>query len=92
MILNEGKVLENTPTDSLLEQFRLVDGPAEAVEAACTGLKVLSKEHLGRRLSCVVRGTPEKLAALPAELDAGALNLQKVFVALCGHGEVLNHE
>ena len=69
-----------------------MDGPAEAVEAVCAGLKVLSKEHLGRRLSCVVLGTPEKLAALPAELDAGALNLQKVFVALCGHGEVLNHE
>ena len=92
VILDEGKVLENTPTDSLLEQFRLVDGPAEAVEAACTGLKVLSRETLGRRLSCVVRGTPEQLAALPADLDAGALNLQKVFVALCGHGEVLNHE
>ena len=92
VILDEGKVLENIPTDSLLEQFRLVDGPAEAVEAVCAGLKVLSKEHLGRRLSCVVRGTPEQLAALPADLDAGALNLQKVFVALCGHGEVLNHE
>ena len=86
VILDEGKVLENTPTDSLLEQFRLVDGPAEGSGSGLCRAESAEQEHLGRRLSCVVRGTPEQLAALPAELDAGALNLQKVFVALWAMG------
>ena len=34
-----------------------------------------------------LRGDPEKLAALSGDVDIAPMNLQNVFVALCGHGD-----
>ena len=88
IVLDEGRILEDAVTEELVEQFRLVTGHEEDVTAVCAGLTVLGTERLGRRLACTVRGTPDALAALgAAPVDAAPLSLQKVFVALCGHGE-----
>lgn len=90
LILDEGRIIENAPTDELLEQFRTISGHAAEVEKACQSLSVLTSQSLGLHRVCVVRGEAKKLAALEqAGLDVGIVpvTLQTAFVALCGHGD-----
>ena len=56
--------------------------------AAC-GLQPLQQQGMGPHKTAAVRGTPEQFARLAAEpdLELSGLNLQNVFVALCGHGD-----
>ena len=43
---------------------------------------------MGRHKTAVIRGGGVKLdAALSADVDVSPMNLQNVFVALCGHGD-----
>ncbi len=85
LILKEGKLIEDTPTDDLLARFCAVSGPAAAVEAACEGFPVLHREALGSHASFVVRAPAADITARGQAVELNALSLQKVFVALCGH-------
>ena len=88
LILDQGHITENSPTDELLGQFRTVSGRADQVDRACQGLAVLQAQDLGRRRTVTVRGGDTQLAALKDfDVDVEAVDLQGVFVALCGHGE-----
>ena len=90
LILDEGRIIENTTTDALLEQFRVVSGHAEVVDRACCHLEVLTSQSLGLHKSVVVRSSPEKLLMLErsgADVTIAPVSLQNVFVALCGHGD-----
>ncbi len=88
IILDEGRILENRPTEELLEQFRYVSGREDVVEEACRGLEVLSVSRMGRHANASVRGGGAQLAALEGyDVDVSPMNLQNVFVALCGHGD-----
>ena len=87
IILDQGRILENSPTDELIDQFRYVSGREDEVDRACAGLEVLSRRTVGRHTTAAVRGDPEKLAALSGDVDVAPMNLQNVFVALCGHGD-----
>lgn len=88
LILDQGHIIENSPTDELLGQFRSISGRADQVDRACQGLTVLQTQDFGRRRTCTVRGREAQLAALDGfDVDVEALDLQGVFVALCGHGE-----
>ena len=90
LILDEGRIIENTPTDALLEQFRSLSGHEKEVDRACAGLEVLTTQTLGLHKSCVVRSSPEKLTALEhsgMDVSIAPVSLQNVFVALCGHGD-----
>ena len=87
IILDRGRILENSPTDELIDQFRYVSGREDEVDRACAGVEVLSRRTVGRHTTAAVRGNPEKLAALSGDVDVAPMNLQNVFVALCGHGD-----
>jgi len=88
IVLDEGRVLEDAPTEELVGQFRFVSGPEDAVDEACRGVEVLSVRRLGRRKTAAVRGGAVQLAALERDgLDVVPMDLQDVFVALCGHGD-----
>jgi len=88
IILDQGRILENAPTDELVEQFCYVSGREDEVDAACAGLEVLSVQQLGRHKTAAVRGQAVKRAQLEGyDVDVAPMNLQNVFVALCGHGE-----
>ena len=90
LILDQGRITEDAPTDELLGQFRTVTGRLDQVEAACEGLSVLRTEDLGRRRSAMVRGGPAQLNALEQfDVDVAPASLQEVFLALCGHGDAL---
>ena len=88
IILDQGRIVENAPTDELVEQFRYLSGRDDVVDQACAGLEVLSVRQMGRRKTAAVRGSAAQLkAAQEADVDVSPMNLQNVFVALCGHGD-----
>ena len=87
IILDQGRILENSPTDELIDQFRYVSGREDEVDRVCAGVEVLSRRTVGRHTTAAVRGNPEKLAALSGDVDVAPMNLQNVCVALCGHGD-----
>jgi len=88
IILDEGRIVENSPTEELIDQFRYISGRDDVVDEACRGLEVLSAYQMGRHKTLAVRGSGVKLqAAIEADVDVAPMNLQNVFVALCGHGE-----
>jgi len=88
IILDEGRILENSPTDELISQFHYISGREDIVDQVCRGLEVLSVQQMGRHKTAAVRGSGVKLeAALSADVDVSPMNLQNVFVALCGHGD-----
>lgn len=90
VILDEGHIIEECPTEELVSQFRLVSGEETAVTRAleATGAQALSAQALGRHKMLAVRGSAQQFAALEdAGLDVEPMNLQNVFVALCGHGD-----
>ena len=88
IILDQGRIIENCPTEELIDQFRYVSGREDVVDQVCRGLEVLSVHQMGRHKTAAVRGGGVKLqAALQADVDVSPMNLQNVFVALCGHGD-----
>jgi len=88
IILDEGRIIENTDTEELIAQFHYVSGREDVVDEAARGLSVLSTQQMGRHKTVVVRGQGIKLAeAQEADVDVSPMTLQKVFVALCGHEE-----
>lgn len=89
IILDEGRIVENEETEALVGQFWFVSGHAEQVEQACGGMQVLQTQMVGRHAVHSVRATAEQLAkARRFDVDIAPMNLQKVFVALCGHEEL----
>ena len=88
IILDHGRILENCPTEELVDQFRYISGREDVVDQVCQGLEVLSTHQMGRHKTVAVRGGGVKLQnALQSDVDVSPMNLQNVFVALCGHGD-----
>lgn len=88
IILDHGRILENCPTEELIDQFRYISGREDVVDQVCQGLEVLSTHQMGRHKTVAVRGGGVKLQnALQSDVDVSPMNLQNVFVALCGHGD-----
>ena len=87
LILKEGRLIENTDADTLLQQFCAVSGRDDVVDAAVAGRTVYHTESMGRQKSCVVRCPVSEMAACGLDVDCTALSLQRVFVALCGHDQ-----
>lgn len=88
IILDEGRILENCPTEELVDQFRYISGREDEVDRVCAGLEILSVHQMGRHKTVAVRGSGVKLEdARKADVDIAPMNLQNVFVALCSHGD-----
>ena len=89
IILDEGHIIENSPTEELIAQFHYITGHEEEVDRVTRGLEVLQTQQMGRHKTVAVRGEEVKLhAAREADVDISPMSLQKVFVALCGHEDV----
>ena len=56
---------------------------------AARGLTPMQSQQVGKYVMTTVRGTESDWAALADDpaLDLEGMNLQNVFVALCGHGD-----
>ena len=91
IVLDEGQIIADRPTEELIDEFRYISGERTALDAALSahGVQPLQVQELGAHKMAAVRGDAalfEALAADPALTVAG-MNLQNVFVALCGHGD-----
>ena len=88
IILDEGRIIEDAETEGLVAQFHYVSGREDVVDQAVRGLEVLTTHQMGRHKTVGVRGEPVKLEeAQGADVDITPMNLQNVFVSLCGHGD-----
>lgn len=88
IILDEGRIIENCPTEELIAQFHGISGREDVVDEVTRGMEVLATQSLGKHKMATVRGEGVKLsAAKEADVDITPMSLQKVFVALCGHEE-----
>lgn len=89
IVLDEGHIIADEATEELVSQFRYVSGEEDAVGAAvqAAGVQTLRTEALGRHKMLAVRGRAEALDALEQQpgIRVEPMNLQNVFVALCGH-------
>lgn len=84
LILHEGKLLLKEQTQALVDRACYVMGLAEEVDAATAGLECHRPETLGRRKGVTVLLKEGQTLPEGYDLTVQPLNLQKVFVALCG--------
>lgn len=80
IIVHEGRILRDSPTDELLSAVHTVSGPANAVDAYLTDRKALSVSNLGGLKTAYVEGAQPKVA--PNGLECGRADLQGYFIAL----------
>ena len=90
IVLDEGRIIADAPTEELVDRFRYVSGSAAAVDKALAdGPAPLQVQMVGAHKIAAIQGDGalfERLAADP-DLTLEGMSLQNVFVALCGHGD-----
>lgn len=91
IVLDEGRIIADEPTEELIDRFRFVSGEESAVREAVSeaGVEALRTESLGRHRMLAVRGSAAQFETLEgcAGVSVEPMSLQNVFVALCGHGD-----
>lgn len=89
IILDKGKILLERNTQELVDSARYVTGLQEQVDGAVSGLECHHAETMGRSKGVTVL-LKEGQALNPGyDVTVQPVNLQKVFVALCGEEERL---
>lgn len=87
VILDNGRLVTQSPVDALRGRGASIVGPAPAVDKFTAGLTVLAEERLGGTKSATVLGDldPALVAdATSAGLEIGPVGLQDLFVHLTG--------
>lgn len=89
IILDKGKILLEENTQHLVDRARYVTGLAVDVDEATAGLCCHHAENMGRSKGVTVLLEDDQ--ELPANVDVTVqpVNLQRIFVALCGEEERL---
>ncbi len=93
LVIDNGRILIDSPVDALRSQAATIAGPAEAVEQAVTGLEVIHRERLGGFISATVTGDTEAAVrrARAAGLEVGPVSLQQLIIRQTG-GTPTEHE
>ena len=81
VILRQGQVLLNEPTERLLSRGCTITGPTGAVDEFTKGKTCVGQEVLGGMKSAYLLESLDK-SAVPQGLEAGKMNLQQLFVQL----------
>lgn len=86
IILDQGEISIKENTQDLLERVVHISGKEDEINAFLEGKNVLSTEKLGRsKGATIMYESPEALAHEKfGEITAQPLNLQHIFVAMCG--------
>jgi ABC-2 type transport system ATP-binding protein len=90
VILDNGRLVTQSPVDALRGRGASIVGPAAAVDEFTAGFTVLAEEKLGGTKSTTVLGDldPELVAeAGAAGLEVGPVGLQDLFVHLTSNGK-----
>ena len=80
IILREGRVLRDAPTEELMANAYTVSGPAGLVDDYAAGRQVLTAHALGGLKTVSIQGRPE--GSLPVGLEQSPLRLQDYFISL----------
>ena len=78
VIIKDGKLLYDEPTEELLKKGYTASGPAAAVDAYIAGKNVIGQDSLGGLKSAYILGAPES----PEGIEITKMDLQKLFVQL----------
>ncbi|MFZ2538194.1 MAG: ABC transporter ATP-binding protein [Oscillospiraceae bacterium] len=81
VIIKQGEVILNKPTEEVLQMGYCVSGKADDVDAYIAGKKVLSVETLGGLKTACLLGNVNK-SEVSANLQVTKLDLQKLFIQL----------
>lgn len=84
IMVDKGQIILKENTVDLLDRARHVSGKAEDVDALTAGLKVAHEEKLGRSKGVTVLLKPGEELKGNADVTVQPVNLQQVFVAMCG--------
>lgn len=84
IIVDKGRILLKEKTQELLDRSVHISGHMDEVDKATEGLKVHHVETLGRSKGVTVILEPGQYIPEGYDISLQKLNLQKVFVALCG--------
>ena len=87
IMVDKGTVLLKENTQDLLDRAYHISGHKDEVEKACSFLETHHEETLGRSKGVTVLLEPGQKLPEGCDISIQKLNLQKVFVALCGEGE-----
>ena len=87
IIIHDGRIKMVANTQDLLDHARYVSGKAEDVDAAVAGLEVHHGESVGRGKGVMVLLKDGEQLRDGVDVTVQPMNLQKVFVALCGEEE-----
>ena len=79
VVIDNGKVIEDTDVENLLSNAYSVSGNKEVVNQYISGKDLISTETLGAVKTAYLRGKP---MAVPEGLETGTVKLQKLFVKL----------
>ncbi len=79
IIIKDGKLLYDQPTEALLEKGYTASGPAKAVDAYISGKHVIGQDTLGGLKSAYILGTAEEAHD---DVEITKMDLQKLFVQL----------
>ncbi len=79
IIIRNGKILKDSPSEELMADAYSVTGPARMVDTYLAGKHVFSSNILGGLKTACVQGKPE---ILPEGLEYSGMNLQDYFISL----------
>lgn len=86
MIIQNGEIIQNDSCEHLLAQGYTVSGPASEVDKFIAGMEVIGSDSLGGLKSATVMGKID-VSRVPAGLEIGKLDLQKLFIKLTNEQE-----
>ena len=84
IILDRGRIIRHCNTQELVDSARYVTGAADQVDGAVSGLECHQMQTLGRSKAVTVLLGEEEALNPGYDVTVQPLNLQKIFVALCG--------
>lgn len=88
IMLDGGRIIMKEDTQELLDRSYHVSGKAEDVDALVSGLRVYHEEKRGRSKGVTVLMEPGRQLQPVPEVTVQPVNLQQLFVALCGREAV----
>ena len=81
VIIKDGEILLQQPTEELLSAGCTLTGPATLVDEFTRGKEIIGQDSLGGMKSVYLMGQIER-SALPQGIEVSSLNLQQLFVQL----------
>ena len=84
IIIDKGKIIRHQNTQALIDSARYVTGLADQVDGAVDGLEQHHAEKMGRSKGVTVLLKEDEDINPGFDVTVQPVNLQKIFVALCG--------